>query len=66
MPRLVLTRRVGEAIELGDDIRIEVAHIRGESWVHVGIEAPAGTQVLRAELLERDPVRRRKPRHEPD
>ena len=48
---LILTRRPGESIQVGDDIEISVLEIRG-SQVRLGINAPADILVLRSELLE--------------
>ena len=45
---LVLSRKVGEAIFIGRDIRVTVVEIRGKQ-VHLGIEAPARLLVLRKE-----------------
>ena len=47
---LVLTRKIGEKIRIGDDITITVIDI-GRSRVKVGIEAPAGHRILREELV---------------
>ncbi len=43
---LVLTRKVGEAILIGQNIRITVAEIRGNE-VRLGIEAPLGLPIVR-------------------
>lgn len=52
---LVLTRKLGEKILIGDDIAITVVDI-GKSRVKVGIEAPWGHRILRSELvLEAEP-----------
>ena len=48
---LVLTRRTGESFYLGDDIKITISSVRGES-VRVAIEAPQHVNILRAELKE--------------
>ena len=48
---LILTRRPGESIHVGDDIEISVLEIRGNQ-VRLGINAPAEVLVLRSELLE--------------
>ncbi len=53
---LVLSRKLGQAIFINDDIQITVLSIRG-SQVRIGIEAPASMVVLRDELCE--PVRAR-------
>ena len=47
---LVLTRREGEAIKLGDDIEIEVLEVRS-GIVRLGIKAPRSVRVLRGELV---------------
>jgi carbon storage regulator len=49
---LLLRRRVGETIVIGDDIRVTVTEVRGGA-VRIAIEAPHATPVHRAELLER-------------
>lgn len=49
---LVLTRKSGEAIKLGDDITITVVEIKGNQ-VRLGIEAPAQVRVYRKELYEK-------------
>ena len=46
---LVITRKSGERICLGDDITITVMEISG-STVRLGIEAPAEVPVYRAEI----------------
>lgn len=47
---LVLSRRVGESVVIGDDITITVLEVRGDV-VRVGIDAPRSVAVNRAELL---------------
>lgn len=47
---LVLSRRVGESVVVGDDITITVLEVRGDV-VRVGIDAPRSVRVHRAELL---------------
>lgn len=47
---LVLTRRPGEALVIGGDIRLVVIAVEGER-VKLGIEAPREIAVVRAELL---------------
>jgi len=46
---LVLTRRRGEVLLIGDDIRITVLEIRG-TQIKLGIDAPKSITVLREEL----------------
>lgn len=46
---LVITRKVGERICLGDDVTVTVLDIAGSS-VRLGIEAPADVPVFRYEI----------------
>jgi carbon storage regulator len=48
---LVLTRKYGEKIMIGDNIVITVLEARGDA-VRVGIEAPAGVSLKRAEVYD--------------
>ena len=48
---LVLSRRPGESVVLGEDITITILEVRGDV-VRVGIDAPRSVKVHRAELLE--------------
>ena len=50
---LILTRRVGETINIGDNIKITVTAISGNQ-VRIGIDAPKDVKVLREELVGRD------------
>lgn len=47
---LVLSRRPGESVVLGDDVTITILEVRGDV-VRVGIDAPRSLAVHRAELL---------------
>jgi carbon storage regulator len=49
---LILTRKIGEGIILGDDIRISIMEIRGKQ-IRIGIEAPPEVVVLREEIYLR-------------
>jgi carbon storage regulator len=46
---LVLTRKLGETIQIGDDIAITVVRVT-PTEVRLGIEAPVGSVVYRREL----------------
>ena len=50
---LVLTRRIGDKVLLGEEIEITVVDIRGNQ-VKLGISAPRALSVLRAELKDRE------------
>ena len=47
---LVLSRRAGESVVVGDDVTISILEVRGDV-VRVGIDAPRSVAVHRAELL---------------
>lgn len=49
---LILTRRVGEAIKVGDDITVTVLAIKG-GQVRIGIDAPKSVEVHREEVYAR-------------
>ncbi len=57
---LVLSRKLGEEILIGDDVRLVIYRIEGNR-VRLGIAAPKGVPVFRAELLagggDREPRR---------
>ena len=46
---LILTRRVGQNVIVGDDIVISVIEVRGDA-VRIGIEAPRSLSVHREEV----------------
>lgn len=46
---LVLTRKSGEAIRIGDDVRIVVVSVR-DNQIKLGIEAPLDKSVHREEI----------------
>jgi carbon storage regulator len=48
---LILTRKIDEAIRVGEDIRIVLVQIKG-GQVRLGIECPPHVRVLREELYE--------------
>jgi carbon storage regulator len=48
---LVLTRKVGQKISIGDDVEVTVLQVSGDQ-VRLGIEAPRELRVHRAEVLE--------------
>ena len=50
---LILTRRPGESILIGDDIEVTIARIDGNQ-VRIGVEAPRDVKIVRGELLEEE------------
>jgi len=49
---LILTRKLGENIRIGDDVKITILDIKG-GQVKLGIEAPPHISVHREEIYER-------------
>ncbi|MBP2071899.1 carbon storage regulator CsrA [Thermoanaerobacterium butyriciformans] len=48
---LILTRKIGQSLIIGDNIEIKVVSIDGEN-IKIGISAPKNVSVVRKELLE--------------
>ena len=49
---LILTRKLGERITIGDDIIVTLLEVRG-SQVKLGIDAPESVSIHRQEIFER-------------
>jgi carbon storage regulator len=49
---LILTRRVGETLSIGDDIKVTVLGMRG-GQVRIGVDAPRDVAVHREEIVKR-------------
>jgi carbon storage regulator len=49
---LILTRRVGETVVIGDDITVTVLGVKGNQ-VRLGVNAPKDVAVHREEVYER-------------
>ena len=49
---LILTRRVGETLNIGDDVQVTVLGIKGNQ-VRIGVNAPKEVPVHREEIYER-------------
>jgi carbon storage regulator len=47
---LVLSRRVGESVVIGDDVTVTILEVRSDG-IRIGIDAPRSVAVHRAELL---------------
>ena len=56
---LVLTRKLGETIVIGDNIVIKVVDIHGKQ-IRLGIEAPSEITIFRGEIHERIMAENRK------
>lgn len=49
---LILTRRVGESVVIGDDVTVTVLGVKGNQ-VRIGVDAPREVSVHREEIFER-------------
>ncbi len=49
---LVLTRKSGEGVWIGEDVRVRILEVR-EGQVRIGIEAPVEKEIYRDEIYER-------------
>lgn len=52
MSILILTRRVGETLMVGDDVTFTVLGVKGNQ-VRIGVNAPKDTSVHREEIYQR-------------
>lgn len=50
---LILTRRVGESLIIGDNVTLTVLGVKGNQ-VRVGVDAPRDVTVHREEIAKRD------------
>lgn len=48
---LVLTRKIGEKLLIGEDIVVTVLDVRGDN-IRLGIDAPRGVTIQRSEVIE--------------
>ncbi len=48
---LILQRRKGEALKIGENIAISISDM-GADWVKLAIDAPNDIKIMRAELVE--------------
>ena len=57
---LILTRRIGESVVIGDDVGITVLGVKGNQ-VRLGVKAPKEIAVHREEIYER--IRQERDQH---
>ena len=55
---LILTRRIGEVLRIGEDVSVTVLGVKG-SQVRLGITAPTSVAVHREEIFQRIALERR-------
>ena len=48
---LILTRRDGESLKIGETVTVKVLAVNGRQ-VRIGIDAPTDIEILREELLD--------------
>jgi carbon storage regulator len=48
---LVLTRKSGESVLIGDDVVVTILEVRGDNSVRIGIDAPRDRRIQRAEIV---------------
>ncbi|MDU8923541.1 carbon storage regulator CsrA [Pasteurellaceae bacterium LIM206] len=49
---LILTRKVGESLLIGDDVSITILNVRGNQ-IKIGVNAPKDVSVHREEIYQR-------------
>lgn len=49
---LILTRRIGETVVIGDDVKVTILGIKGNQ-IRVGVSAPPVVEVHRQEIYDR-------------
>ncbi len=49
---LILTRRIGETLMIGDEVKVTVLGVKGNQ-VRIGVDAPRDVSVHREEIYDR-------------
>ena len=56
---LILTRKIGENLIIGDDVVVKVLGVKGNQ-VRIGVDAPKDVDIMREELYNRGVKKTRK------
>lgn len=49
---LILTRRIGESIRIGDDVTVRILGVSGNQ-IRIGVDAPKSVEVHRDEIYDK-------------
>ncbi|HIG92340.1 MAG TPA: carbon storage regulator CsrA [Methylococcaceae bacterium] len=60
---LILTRRVGETLMIGDEVKVTVLGVKGNQ-VRIGVDAPRDVTVHREEIYDR--IKKEKEQESPE
>lgn len=52
---LVLSRKVGQAFKVGDEVTVRVIEVRGDK-IRIGIEAPRSIPIVRDDAINPEPA----------
>ena len=58
---LILTRRVGETLKIGDEVEVTILSVKGNQ-IRIGVNAPREVEVHRLEIWEKIQAEK-KPKH---
>lgn len=50
---LILSRKVGESIQIGDNVKILIADVDNKGFIKIGIEAPKNITIHREEVYRK-------------
>ena len=50
---LILSRGIGQSVNIGDDIKVTVIGVKKGKWVQIAVKAPQHISIFREEIYER-------------